>query len=210
MMRKKMVGVFGGSFDPPHMGHRALVEVAKERLKLDEVWVIPVGLAVHRSLTSGVAAAQRLQWVETAFSDLDYVKVLSWEVDQVEAVPTIETMRRVVSMLDTVPCWLMGMDVWRSFPSWIAYPEHLALCNVVVLDRSGESLVMHEAWKRVETLNGLPAGHVCYLEVSLPAVSATQIRQTMMAGQEISTGVDERIKNDIRAAYVGKVVMENV
>ena len=61
----KRIGLFGGSFDPPHLGHKALVDAALQELNLDEVWVIPVGLPVHRQLSGKATPEQRLFWLNT-------------------------------------------------------------------------------------------------------------------------------------------------
>jgi len=73
------IGIFGGSFDPPHLGHKALVEAALLELELDGVWVLPVGVPVHRELTSYISAKQRLLWVEKMFAGMEGVEVFDWE-----------------------------------------------------------------------------------------------------------------------------------
>ena len=201
----KRVGVFGGSFDPPHIGHFALVALAKERLALDEVWVVPVGKAVHRALTTHVSAMQRLQWVKELFLPLSYVQVLDWEVQASHPVPTIETMRRVAEVLSLPPYWLMGMDAWKNIPSWVGYPEHCSLCNVAVLERHGEVRWHDERWKETSHYaDDLPAGHVCYINGALPAVSATEIRQAILMKEDVSAVLDATIKSDIQAAYTNQ------
>jgi len=207
MSSMKKVGVFGGSFDPPHIGHRALVEAALEMLPLDEIWVVPVGLPVHRQLSPHVSAEQRLAWVETMFLDLPQVQVMDWEVRKSKSTPSIETMRNVVSCSDAVPCWLMGMDAWKGLPDWVAYPEHRKLCNMVVFSRQGEMKVQHGDWMEVtepsQILNAKP-GHVYHVEAGLPDVAATKIRQDILTGKQVSTVLDARIANEIQSAYKHK------
>jgi nicotinate-nucleotide adenylyltransferase len=196
-----MIGVFGGSFDPPHLGHKALVQTALHELALDEVWIIPVGKPVHRSLTNHISAQQRLRWVEQMFAGMTGVRILDWEVQQERVVPSIEIMRHVHKQLDTVPVWLMGGDAWRGMPHWVAYPEHVQWCNVAVFPRVDEPHVMHADWQCVSVLPELQAGKVYMGKENLPDVSATQIRKDILAGKDVSTVLDADIAADIQAAY---------
>ncbi|MDQ6993979.1 MAG: nicotinate (nicotinamide) nucleotide adenylyltransferase [Mariprofundaceae bacterium] len=197
------IAVFGGSFDPPHVGHKALVQAALHNLDLDAVWVIPVGKPVHRTLTPRVSPQQRFLWVQKMFEDMPKVDVFDWEVCQENPTPTIDMMRWVNEQLDSVPIWLMGMDAWCGLPSWVAYPEHMQWCNVLVLDRQGEALKQHDGWCEVNLDDDsvLSAGHVAYMHVDLPNVSATKIRQAILTGQDVSTVLDARIMEEIQTAY---------
>jgi len=198
------IGVFGGSFDPPHLGHKALVQAALDELALDEIWVMPVGLPVHRSLTPHISAQQRLAWVESMFADMEQVRVLDWEVRQTDPTAAIEVMRWVNEQIDSVPIWLMGMDAWLGLSSWVAYPEHVQWCNIAVFPRYGEQADMYDGWKQVTCLSSLQAGQVYWGKSILPMVSATQIREDILTGKDVSTVLDARIANEIEIAYAFK------
>ncbi len=195
------IGVFGGSFDPPHLGHRLLVSHLQHALALDEVWVIPVGQAVHRSLTASVSPMQRLRWVKALFQDMAYVKVLDWEVNAVCPVATIETMHRVVNSMDGVPYWLMGMDAWRGLPTWVGYPKHHALCHMAVINREGEKAKHHPRWDMVAANAMSSAGCVTYIQDVPPNISASHIRQSILTGKDVSTMLDKSQMNEICKAY---------
>lgn len=205
------IAVFGGSFDPPHLGHKALVQAALRELKLDEVWVLPVGKAVHRQLTKHISAQQRLAWVEQMFADMQNVQVLDWEVRKSVPTASIETMREVVSCMDTVPYWLMGMDAWKGLPDWVDYPEHCKLCNMVVFSRQSEMQVAHKDWIEAAELSQFSdakAGHVYHMKVELPDISATQIRKDILTGKDVSTVLDAGVAKEIQTAYKSREVTE--
>ncbi|MDQ6952002.1 MAG: nicotinate (nicotinamide) nucleotide adenylyltransferase [Mariprofundaceae bacterium] len=197
----KKIAVFGGSFDPPHLGHHALVTYAQHVLALDEVWVIPVGQAVHRSLTASISADQRLHWVQALFEDVLAVKVLDWEVNACCPTPSIESMQRIANTLDVVPYWLMGMDAWQGMPTWVGYPKHQSLCHVVVVNREGEQACHHQEWRVVASPSKPCAGCVSYIQDAPPNISASQIRQAILTGQDVSTVLDAKKSNEICAAY---------
>jgi len=198
------IGVFGGSFDPPHLGHKALVEAALLELELDGVWVLPVGVPVHRELTSSISAKQRLLWVEKMFAGMEGVEVFDWEVQSVKPTPSIELMYRLGKDLPNVPVWLMGMDAWLGLPHWIAYPEHAQWCNMAVFSRADEKFKLHTDWQVVDTLSNMQTGQVCIAKSNLPDVSASQIRQAILAGNDVSKMLDVSIADDIQTAYMDK------
>jgi len=175
----KRIGLFGGSFDPPHLGHQALVQAALKMLELDEVWVIPTGLPVHRQLSGKASNQERLHWLGTMFAgDLD-VRIVDWEIKQDTPTPAIATLRRFKAENPSiVPLWLMGMDSFLDMPNWVEYPKHQDLCNVAVFTRKGQkNTTKTMGWKParyIKNMNG--AGYVCFVQTDLPDISATQIR----------------------------------
>jgi len=199
----KHIGVFGGSFDPPHLGHKALVEMALAAECFDEIWVIPAGVPVHRQLTKAISADRRLAWVTAMFGVMPNVVVKAWEVESLEAVPSIVSMRKIVAM-DVLPCWLMGMDAWQGLPQWVGYPEHRKLCNVAVFHRVAIRASELNDWQKVspERLREMDAvGHVCFMDGELPCISATMLREKMRLGENVSAMLDACVAKDIQAAY---------
>ncbi|MDX8397197.1 MAG: nicotinate (nicotinamide) nucleotide adenylyltransferase [Mariprofundaceae bacterium] len=198
----KRVAIFGGSFDPPHLGHKALVLAAWKALDVDEVWVIPVGLPVHKQLNQTISATQRLAWVQSMFVDIPYVQVLDLEVRQAKPVAAIETMRKLSAVLSDTQVWLMGTDAWNGLPDWVDYPEHRSLCSIAVLDRKDEVLEQHEGWVVSDCLKlAMQAGRMCFIEADLPNVSATNIRKMISRGSDVSMLLDENMAVEIQAAY---------
>src|SRR4051794_35947719 len=79
---EKQLGVFGSSFNPPHLAHLAVIEAAQRQLSLDRVIVVPTGDAYHKDPETDPGAAVRLRLAEAAFAGLDGVEVSSAEVDR--------------------------------------------------------------------------------------------------------------------------------
>jgi len=175
----KRIGLFGGSFDPPHLGHQALVDSALEQLNLDEIWVVPVGLPVHRQLSGKASPEQRLSWLTTMFTDDIRVRIVDWEVNHTKPSPAIATLRRFqAENPNIIPIWLMGLDSFLDMPNWVEYPEHQKLCNLAVFQRENMKKTLETTgWKGTTALNHrLNAGHVIFINQTLPNISATQIR----------------------------------
>jgi nicotinate-nucleotide adenylyltransferase len=205
---RSKVGLFGGCFDPPHLGHEALVMAAIEQLGLDEVWVIPAGVPVHRILSGHADARLRLKWVEEVFSNMAGLHVLDWEVNQTEPVPAITTLRRFrAENPNLIPLWLTGADAFEGMCDWVDYPEHLKLCSVAVFERSHHCVPIKGVdWQQasVETwlsgeVNG--PGYVIHLDARLPGISATEIRDRVLKGESLEGLVNSRICKEVESRY---------
>lgn len=200
------VALFGGSFDPPHCGHAALVRAALELLSVGEVWVVPAARPVHRRLSGLASPMQKKQWLERMFADEPRVRVQTWELEAVDPVPTIETLHHFATLGRGVPLWLMGADAFAGMASWIDYPAHRALCNVAVFSRvgyrlpemAGWQLCSVDAWRR----HGHESpGHLLHLQVALPDVSATMIRNRAKRHQSLKGLVHETLHKEIETCY---------
>ncbi len=146
------IGLFGGSFDPPHNGHVALVQAGLNVLKLDEVWVIPA-LPVHRDLSGCADGKTRLRWLEMIFRSNCRVKVLDWEIRRERPTAMVETLREFADKLTMVPWLMLGEDAWTGLADWQEYPAHQKLCNVAVFARqsvTAKSMSGLSGWKQIE------------------------------------------------------------
>ncbi|HYM64765.1 MAG TPA: adenylyltransferase/cytidyltransferase family protein, partial [Gaiellaceae bacterium] len=85
------VGLLGGAFDPPHLGHVELAREVLSRFDLERLVVVVTGRAPHKVVQTGAEA--RLSLAEAAFSDLEGVEMSRWEVDRGELSYTVDTVR---------------------------------------------------------------------------------------------------------------------
>jgi len=203
---QKKIGLFGGSFDPPHCGHVALVQ-AGLGMGLDSVWVIPAR-PVHRELSGLADAGMRLDWIKQIFADQRRVQVVDWEIRRQRPTASIETLQQFhAAYPDTVPWLMLGADAWAGLPGWRGYPAHRNLCNIVVFARRSiavETVCGHAGWKR-RTLDDMhqchQAGNWTYIQADLPDISATRIRSDAMQAKPLHGLVPEIIQQQIEQAY---------
>jgi len=205
-MSGKQLGLFGGSFDPPHLGHVALVQAGLD-LGLDEIWVIPA-LPVHRELSGLADASLRFHWLAQIFADQLRVQVVDWEVRRCRPTPAIETLRQFHQMYpDTTPWLMLGADAWNGLPSWREYPAHRDLCNAAVFARRGvasETVCAHPGWRQSDQA-GIQSvqspGHWIYAPVELPDISATALRHDAAQGKVLIDSMPEIVRAQIERAY---------
>lgn len=121
------IGIFGGSFNPPHLGHMLALREFQEKLSLDRVLLIPAAVPPHKKLTANSPSAEhRLQMTYLAAQDMENVEVLDLELRREGASYTADT---VAQLRQTYPhdelFLLMGTDMFLSFGKWY-HPERIA------------------------------------------------------------------------------------
>ncbi len=185
---------------------------ALTQLLLDEVWVIPAGIPVHRDASRHASGEMRMAWVKEMFEGLPNVHIKDWEVRHDGPVAAIHTLKRFRdSCPEVIPLWLCGADSFATMPQWIDYPEHRRCCNVAVFSRKGEPPIAElPGWKAVsveqwranrESGRSLAAGHMIQLDGTLPDVSATLIRDRASDGESLSGLVNSCICEEVEARY---------
>ena len=127
------IGVYGGSFNPPHLGHVKAALACREELGLDRVLVIPASVPPHKALASGSASAQeRLRLTRLAFSDLPGFEVLDLELRREGKSYTADTLRELKAQYPKDDLFLMmGTDMFLSFQDWYR-PAEIAECARLV------------------------------------------------------------------------------
>jgi nicotinate-nucleotide adenylyltransferase len=130
----KSIALFGGSFDPPHLGHLEVVDRALEQLNIEKLIVLPTYLNPFKT-TSAAPASLRLRWLRMIFKDYADVEVSSFEVDQNRSVATIESVKHFKSLQ---PCHLfliIGADNLHKLEQWHHFNELKNLVTFVVAHR---------------------------------------------------------------------------
>lgn len=154
------VALFGGAFDPPHVGHVALLEAARERFSPDEVRVFVVAKPGHKDVVAD--APSRLRLAEAAFP---------------EANVELDDHARTVDMLRDLdleePLFLIGADEWRDFADWKEPDEVLRLARLGVGTRAG-----------VEDTTEAPE-RVMFFRFDSPPVASSEIRTRVARGVPI-------------------------
>jgi nicotinate-nucleotide adenylyltransferase len=138
-MRPSRIALFGGTFDPVHLGHTTIAEAALRQLDLDRVLFIPCRQSPHKEERSAATEEQRLEMLELALQDLPWAGIS--EIETFLPPPsyswmTAECMREIFPTSRLF--WLMGEDQWKVIETW-SRPHHLAeLVEFIVHNRGGQ------------------------------------------------------------------------
>jgi nicotinate-nucleotide adenylyltransferase len=180
MPDSRRIALFGGTFDPVHLGHIELAEAAKSALDLDEVRFIPCRISPHKSGSAPTPAADRLEMLRLATRDLASAVVDDFEAKQDGPSYSWRTAEAMKARFpDARLFWIMGGDQWAVLPDW-AHPERIAACAEFIVFTRGQPLDAREGFVFH------PLGH------THPA-SATAIRAAIAAGEKEHPWLDPRV-----------------
>jgi nicotinate-nucleotide adenylyltransferase len=173
------VGLFGGSFDPPHLAHRALAACALQELKLDKLLWIPAGEPWQKAGRQLAPAEHRRAMVELMIDDEPRFELDDCEMRRTGASYTVDTLReRAASHPGEQLFLIIGQDQYARLQTWRDWPEILQRATLAVAGRAGEG---------VQAAPELQATPHQSFKLALPAMehSATAVRQEVMRGEDI-------------------------
>ena len=142
----KTIALFGGSFDPPHLGHLSVVNTALSSLDIDKVIVMPAYLNPFKSKVCAPPEL-RLKWLKKIFYSYDNVEVDDFEINCKRKVPSLETVRHLKERYEKIYL-IIGADNLKSLDQWYGYDELKKLVTFVVASRDdidipGEYILLH-------------------------------------------------------------------
>ena len=188
----KPLAVFGGTFDPVHLGHLCVAWEAAELLDA-EVLMMPSGIPPHRPPPIA-SAEKRVAMLQVALRDQSRLTLDTRELARSGPSYTVDTMvelRREQG--DRSLVLLLGADAFAGLPGWHGWESLFELAHIGVLSRPGEQAVFPPALLDVAQgrwvdsacdLGGLPSGKLIALSVTPLEISATRIRELLAAGRE--------------------------
>ncbi|MGE4511432.1 MAG: nicotinate (nicotinamide) nucleotide adenylyltransferase [Sulfurimonadaceae bacterium] len=135
------VALFGGSFDPPHIGHVAVVDALLKRKEIEGVVVMPAYLNPFKS-KSFASASQRVAWLRRIFASTPRVIVDDYEARMHEKVPSIQTVRYLLGRFKKVYL-VIGADNLEGLMRWHKYDELSKLVTFIVAARGGVTIPKH-------------------------------------------------------------------
>jgi len=189
------IGLFGGSFNPPHVAHLIVAEVARDQFGFDEVWWIPNATPPHKSQDGLAGVEHRLEMTRRAVADNPAFRVCDIEVERAGVSYTIDTVRTLQEQHpDTNFALLIGSDSLDHFAEWHE-PEEIAERVPLVV------------YKRPGVIDAVPesrfANQVWFVAAPVMEVSGTEIRSRCRADRSIRYLVPETVRDyiDTHALY---------
>ena len=180
------IGVYGGTFDPPHWGHITAARAAMEQLGVDKLVLIPDRVPPHKALPEGSALPeQRLEMAALATAELGKrAEVSDWELRRDGPSYTSDTLAELRREYPEDTLWLlMGSDMFLSLQTWHAPEEIMALARIAPFSREAEdeSAAFAAQKARLEREYG---AQICIVQnPEVRELSSTEVRAALAAGQ---------------------------
>jgi nicotinate-nucleotide adenylyltransferase len=133
--KKINAALFGGSFDPPHIGHQMIVDTALKELDIDKLFIVPAYLNPFKK-SFFAPPKKRYEWIKKLFKDYEKVEILDYEIKKDRAVPTIETVKHLYKIYNINKLYLIiGDDNLKSLHKWKDYEKLKEMVAFVIATR---------------------------------------------------------------------------
>jgi nicotinate-nucleotide adenylyltransferase len=180
--------LFGGSFDPVHLGHLLVAQAAREELNLSRLFFIPAAQSPFKPERQPSAPAERLRLLRLALAGKDWCHLDDQEVRRGGVSYTIDTVRGYVNRFAGAELWyLIGADHVPQLPKWREADALARLTRFVVIPRPGEPQATLPPPFQGQTLAGFPVG-----------ISSSQVRARVREGLSIDHLVPSAVAEAIR------------
>jgi nicotinate-nucleotide adenylyltransferase len=185
------VGIFGGTFDPIHVGHLIVAEQARDLLHLDQVLFVPARMPPHK-VQATASAEQRFRMTSLAVEDNPAFAVSDLELRREGPSYTVETLRalRATAPTGARHYLLLGADSARDLEQWREHETLLGDSTVVVLERPGVGR---------EAMPPSVGRHATFLSTPRLDISSTEIRRRVRQGGTVRYLVPVPVENYIRS-----------
>ena len=195
----KLIGIFGGTFDPVHNGHIEIVVNLLRDIPFDEIRVVPNGTPPHRQSIGSVD--DRLKMVSLAFERIKKITVDDREIRREGFSYAIDSAKEVLrEFKNDQIIWIMGSDAFLEIKLWHKWEEFLDLVNILVLTRPDSkidknsntwNLISDRKISDIKLLKG--SGKIMILNIDPINISSTQVRSNIFNGKSVDNLIIEEV-----------------
>ncbi|WP_062355667.1 nicotinate-nucleotide adenylyltransferase [Bacillus kwashiorkori] len=182
---KKKIGILGGTFNPPHIGHLIIADQVLHSFQLDEIWFMPNHLPPHKQLNIRIANEDRQKMIELAIDNCSYFKIETIEIERLGKSYTYDTMLLLKEREPNVEFYfIIGGDMVEYLPKWYNIDQLIKLVQFIGVNRPHYSLQTTYPIKTVE----------------IPSIdiSSSIIRDKLKKGESINYYLPDKVIQFIR------------
>ncbi len=191
------IGIYGGTFSPPHKGHVAAARAFMEQMELDFLYVIPTALPPHKEMETPVSAQHRLNMTRLAFMGIEGVYVSDMEIQRGGKSYTVDTLR-TLSGTDRRLFLLCGTDMMLTLDEWREPDELFRLCYPTYVRREKDPLLDARIVKKIALYREKYGKVVRRILVDPIEISSGEIRRRIRSGESLSDAVPPMVEKYIR------------
>ena len=204
MKISKSIGIFGGAFDPIHLGHIIPIMELRARYSLDKVIYIPTFISNSKKNIEATPE-QRLEMLKISLQNRE-CEIDKREIDNKNISYTIDTLNSITQDFpDYKLIVIIGQDNLVSLPDWKDFEKVLSLCNIIVMNRQ-TSNDTKQSYKYLEILknricsdqsvfNNQSNGNIIIEQTTSINITSTHIREKLRRGEPIEGLVDKKLEN---------------
>jgi len=188
----RRVGILGGTFDPPHLGHLLLAEGAREAMSLERVLFVPAKAPPHKLDEPHTPASYRLRMLELAIADNPAFSISRLDIDRPGPHYSADMVELVREGIDPAVelYFLMGMDSLTNILTWHEPARLLHHCRLIVAGRPGYSVDLSHIAEQLPEIEG----RLHWISIPLSDISASDIRRRLRSGRSIRYQVPDSVR----------------
>lgn len=190
------IAIYGGSFNPMHIGHEKIVDYVLNNLNMDKIIIIPVGIPSHRE-NNLEQSDTRLKICKEIFKGNKKIEVSDIEIKSEGKSYTYDTLLKLIDLYGENNEFfeIIGEDSLKSLKTWKNYEELLKICKFIVFRRKDDKNIQIDE----EFLNNK---NIIILENEYYNISSTEIRNMVKNNEDISVFVNKKVKKLIEKEYL--------
>jgi nicotinate-nucleotide adenylyltransferase len=190
------IAIYGGSFNPMHIGHEKIVDYVLNNLNMDKIIIIPVGIPSHRE-NNLEQSNTRLKICKEIFKGNKKIEVSDIEIKSEGKSYTYDTLLKLMDLYGENNEFfeIIGEDSLKSLKTWKNYEELLKICKFIVFRRKDDKNIQIDE----EFLNNK---NIIILENEYYDISSTEIRNMVKNNEDISAFVNKKVKKLIEKEYL--------
>ena len=190
------IAIYGGSFNPMHIGHEKIVDYVLNNLNMDKIIIIPVGIPSHRE-NNLEQSNTRLKICKEIFKGNKKIEVSDIEIKSEGKSYTYDTLLKLIDLYGENNEFfeIIGEDSLKNLKTWKNYEELLKICKFIVFRRKDDKNIQIDE----EFLNNK---NIIILENEYYDISSTEIRNMVKNNEDISAFVNKKVKKLIEKEYL--------
>ena len=194
------VGIFGGTFNPPHLGHINMCKLFLDEIALDRLIVIPASVPPHKQIKSKTTTEQRFKMAQLAFSGLSSkISVSDIEIKRNGKSYTADTLKELKNLGYTDLYFLCGTDMILTLDQWYK-PEYIfANATIVYMRRENEAENDHLISQKIFDYKKRFNAKIINIDAKPIELSSSMVRQAVMENKNINDMVTSEVLDYIIA-----------
>lgn len=187
--KKRAIGIFGGTFDPIHIGHLLAAENVYSTLRLDEVWFMPTYISPHKQNRQVTNSQHRVEMLKRALAPYPEFQVCTYEIEQATVSYTYNT---IVHLINSYPeftfHFIIGADMVQFLPQWYRFEDLLRIVSFAAVMRPNHNIdFTNDYCKQIQ-----------FVEMPQCDISSSDIRRRILEGKSIRFMVPKEVEDYIK------------
>jgi len=199
-MVKRKLALFGGTFDPIHLGHTAVAAAAAKHIGAEKVIFIPAKCSPLKGTLPKASDSDRLKMIELAIAENKIFRVSDYELKKPEPSYTLQTVRQFQADYGSEVSiyWLVGADGVDDLPYWYGITELIDECNISTMYRAGCKMPDFSKYKNIWGPERVEKLKRNVIQTPLVDISSTEIRKRLAKGGDVTSMLHPAVADYIR------------